>query len=251
MLSLSTAVTGLLFRAGVTPAASVRTPREVFQEIYWVFLVLGTIVGVIVIVYTLYNAYKYRDGDGDGTDADVDRPTLGEIPTGGGGGRKLFLSFGLSTIIVVSLIIWTYGTLLYVEDGPADVEDRMEVEVVGYQFGWEFVYPNGNTSDGTLRVPEDTAIELQVTSRDVFHNFGIPAFKIKADAIPGHHTDTWFVAEETGTYEAKCYELCGAGHSYMNATVEVMEKDEFESWYANTTASNDTATDATTTTTGH
>ena len=220
------------------------TRVEVFREIYWVFLVLGTIVGIVVITYMLYNAYAYRAGR-DEDDAAFDAPTLGEIPTGGGGGKKLFLSFGISAVIVVSLIAWTYGTLLYVEqDSPVDSGDYIEVEVVGYQFGWQFVYPNGHTTDGILRVPADTAVKLNVTSRDVFHTFGAPELRVKTDAIPGQRTDTWFIANETGTYTAQCYELCGAGHSLMNAEIVAMERSAYEEWYDNTSAPNETESDA-------
>ena len=215
------------------------TRVDVFREIYTVFLVLGTLVGIVVIGYMVYNAYKYRDGNGRKRDSDT--PSLGELPTGSGGGRKLFLSFGLSTVIVVSLIVWTYGTLLYVETSPPDEDqEALEVEVVGYQFGWDFVYPNGHTTD-TLRVPEDERVHLKVTAEDVFHNFGVPELRVKTDAIPGQYTDTWFVADETGTYEARCFELCGAGHSYMTADVVVMEPDEYESWYQDANGSDSSA----------
>jgi len=223
---------------GVVPRGS---RVEVFQQIYQVFLWLGTLVGVVVISYMLWKAYKYRAGSDNAPD-DVERPQLGELPSGSGGGRKLFLSFGMSAIIVISLIAWTYGTLLYVESSPTPEsevgpgDEQLTVTVVGYQFGWDFVYPNGHESD-VLRVPADTTIRLQVTSEDVFHNFGIPAFRVKSDAIPGETTDTWFIAEETGTYEAQCYELCGVGHSYMNAEVEVMEPSAFQDWYAGTNES--------------
>lgn len=212
---------------------------DVFQRIYWVFLVLGTLVSIVVIGYMLQKAYRYREKGGED---EYDRPQLGEMPQGGGGGKKLFLSFALSTIIVVTLIAWTYGTLLYVEQGaaqepPGDAEP-IEVHVVGYQFGWEFTYTNvpdhqdGLTVNNELVVPEDRMIRLTVTSRDVFHNFAIREFRVKADAIPGQVTDSWFVAEETGEYDAVCYELCGTGHSYMVGTVEVTDEGSFEEWYS-------------------
>lgn len=213
------------------------TRVQVFQRIFWVFLILGTLVGIVVIVYMLWKAYKYRE-DGDEVAADEDRPTVGELPTGGGGGRKLILSFSLSAIIVISLIIWTYGTLLYVEEAPAQQTNAIEIEVHGFQFGWRFVYTdvpdheNGLETQGEFRVPAGKMIKLSVTSDDVFHNFGIPDQRIKADAIPGSTTDTWFKESETGTFEAQCYELCGAGHSYMTAELVVVEPDEFSSWYS-------------------
>lgn len=229
----------------------IRAPAEVFQRIFLVFLGLGTLVGTVVISYTLYNAYKYRYREDADPRPDADRPELGEVPEGGGKGKKLFLSFGLSAIIVLSLVAWTYGALVMVEDGgvaqaEGDV-DSIDVRVEGYQFGWEFIYPNGNTSD-TLRVPEDRTVRLTVTSRDVFHNFGIPAFKMKTDALPGQTTDTWFQPNETGTYQAQCFELCGAGHSAMNANVSVMEPEAYEQWYANTTSDDAASGNATGTT---
>jgi len=209
---------------------------NVFESIYWVFVVLGTLVGVVVIGYMLYNAYRYREGGHHDDEGDADRPALGEIPTGGGKGRKLFLSFGLSAVVVISLIVWTYGTLLYVESPVAAQEadeEELEIQVVGRQFSWEFIYPNGHSSF-ELVVPEDTRVRLVVTSEDVFHNFGIPALRAKTDAIPGQTTETWFIADQPGEYQAHCYELCGAGHSGMNANVVVMQEAAYEEWYANT-----------------
>jgi cytochrome c oxidase subunit 2 len=222
---------------GIVPTGS---RAFVFERIFRVFLLLGALVGVVVVAYLLYNASRYRAGR-PGDVANL--RTLGELPTGGGGGGKLFLSFGLSAVIVVSLVGWTYVTLLYVEqDAPTDQADAIEVEVVGYRFGWEFVYPNGHTTTGTLRVPEGRTVKLVATSRDVFHTFGIPSHNVKTDAIPGRETETWFVPDDPGRYTARCYELCGAGHSAMQATVIVMEPPAYDAWYENTTAGNATTT---------
>ena len=229
-MTLSHGLPTVLAQSGLIPRG---TRVFVFDRIFTVFLLLGTLVGIVVIAYMLYNAYKYRD---TGEEDDLDRPVLGELPEGGGKGKKLFTSFALSAVIVISLVAWTYGTLLYVEEGPS-AADSLEVEVEGYQFGWRFTYPNGHTTDGVLRVPADQGVRLQITSADVFHNFGIPELKVKSDAIPGQTSETWFIAEEPGTYTANCYELCGAGHSYMTADVVVMEPDEYRAWYNDTNAS--------------
>lgn len=228
--------TGPLQIGGIVPRG---TRVNVFDTIFQAFLVLGTIVGVVVIAYALWNAYKYRAGADAGKKGDGDRPQLGEIPQGGGGGKKLLLSFSLSAIIVISLVIWTYGTLLYVENAAAQGQaggtgEALDVEVTGFQFGWRFTYPNGYQTSGTLRVPVDRTIRIEVTSDDVFHNFGVPGLRVKTDAMPGQTTKTWFRADQTGTYEAQCYELCGAGHSYMTAEVVVMEPQAFQDWYENT-----------------
>jgi cytochrome c oxidase subunit 2 len=236
------------------------TRDQVFAEIYWVFTILGTLVGAVVIGYMLYNAYKYRD---DGGDSEMkDRPQVGEIPSGSGKGRKLFLSFAISAVIVISLIVGTYGSLLYVENAAAgdngatvDGEDAMEVMVVGYRFNWTFAYPGGDesvqTADGTienvtlsdnLHVPTDRKVQLNVTSRDVHHNIGVPELRAKTDAIPGQNTYTWLEATEAGNrYAAKCYELCGSQHSYMVSYVLTETPEEFRTWYNETSSTNTSA----------
>lgn len=224
---------------GVGAVASLsRTQVDVFTELYLAFLVLGTIVGVVVISYLLYNAYKYRtdapDADGkydievdDDEDDGVVRPQLGEIPSSAKGGKKLFLSFGISAIIVLGLIIYSYSLLLYVED-TGDVEPDIEVEVEGFQFGWGYEYDNGFSTNGELVAPEDSVVALEVTSRDVMHNYGIPGLRAKTDAMPGQTTDTWFQADDPGEYEAICYELCGNGHSSMREDVLIVPTDVWE-----------------------
>ena len=219
-------------------SGSWRTQSEVFSEIFLVFLAIGTVVGVVVIAYTLYNGYRYRD-TGEETDG-CEAPQLGELPTGQDGkSKKLFLSFGLSAIIVISVVVYSYTLLLYVESGPSsevETEGNMDVQVTGFQFGWQFEYPNGQTELNTLRVPagENQVIRLQITSRDVMHNFGVTELRIKSDAIPGETSEEWFLADEPGSYTIECFELCGIGHSQMSGEIIVMEPDEFNEWYDGT-----------------
>lgn len=217
------------------------TRVDVFDRIFVVFLGLGALIGIVVVAYILYNAYKYRD-DGATDSEEENLPTLGELPTGGKGGRKLFVSFFLSAIIVISLVIWTYTMLLYVEAGPDQPgEDALEVDVEGQSFSWTFVYENGvetTSADDGLVVPADTPIWVNVTSTDVWHAFGIPEERVKADALPGETARTWFMPEgpadgqEQVTYEnaIECFELCGPGHSNMKSDLTVMEEDAYEEW---------------------
>ncbi|MEF8821576.1 MAG: cytochrome c oxidase subunit II [Halovenus sp.] len=242
------------------PVAQVdQTQVNVFDSLYDVFVALGTLIGVLVITYMVYNAYKYRSGGADAEgrydieeedlegDYDVSRPQRGEIPTGKGkgGGKKLFMSFGLSAFLVLGLIIYSYSLLLAVEDTSQNQEDALEIEVTGYQFGWDYEYTGSGLESGdydvnidgveadddALVVPRGEVIQLNVTSRDVMHNYGIPEFRAKTDAMPGDYTQTWFQPEKTGVYRANCYELCGQGHSNMHGDVVVLEPDEFRQWY--------------------
>ena len=233
---------------------------EVFEEIFFVFLSLGTLVGIVVVSYTLWNVYKYRD-DGSDPDEEFDAPVVGELPTGQGGpkAKKLFLSFGLSAVVVISLVVYAYGILLYVEYVFFfEQKTAYEITVEGYQFGWEYIYPNGHSEMSELVVPADQRIDLTVTSRDVWHNFGSSELRIKSDAIPGEESETWFSvsSEEVeaqggeATYMVECFELCGSGHSAMKGQITVLPQDEWEEWYANTgsdaAAENSSSVEATT-----
>jgi cytochrome c oxidase subunit 2 len=223
-----------------------RAQSEVFSEIFFVFLAIGTTVGIVVVAYTLYHVYKYRDtgesGEDGGKDDGFDAPQLGELPRGqeGGKSKKLFMSFGLSAIIVISLVVYSYGLLLYVEQGPSEDIDAggetMDIEVTAYQFGWQFEYPNGHVEQNTLRVPQgaNRTIRLHVTSRDTWHALGVQSMHVKADAIPGQTDTTWFIPQETGTHQIECFELCGVGHSQMVGEIIIMEQSEFDDWYAET-----------------
>lgn len=228
---------------------ALRGRAEIFNEIFLVFLTIGTIVGVVVVLYTLYHVHKYRDTGDSAPDDGFEPPTLGELPgsVSSGKSKKLFVSFAISAVIVVSVVVYAYGLLLLVETTPDDVEiddnvDNMEIEVVGFQFGWEFHYPNGHVEFNTLRVPqgEDRVIRLEVTSRDVWHTFGVTELRIKADSIPGEYATTWFVPDEEGEFLIECFELCGVGHSVMHGEIQVMDEDEFNDWYEGTMDDNET-----------
>jgi len=127
----------------------------------------------------------------------------------------------LSAIVVISLVVYAYGILLYVEEGPdASDEDDIEITVTGYQFGWEYEYPNGHTTRNEMIVPADHRVNLDVTSSDVWHSFGSSELRIKSDAIPGDTSEVWFSvsseeveAQGEATFRVECFELCGAGHS--------------------------------------
>ncbi|HET6599305.1 MAG TPA: cytochrome c oxidase subunit II [Burkholderiaceae bacterium] len=84
--------------------------------------------------------------------------------------------------------------------------------------------------DNPLVVPVDKKIRIITTANDVIHAFGIPAFGIKQDAIPGFVRDTWFRATKVGTYYGQCYELCGTEHAYMPIQVNVVSAADYTKW---------------------
>ena len=113
---------------------------------------------------------------------------------------------------------------------PPPNSNAVEIEIVAFQWGWEFIYPEANvTSSSTLALPANTDVFLHITSRDVIHAVHVPTLGLKQDAFPGQY-NTLKTNAEPGTYQLYCAEFCGAGHSNMLANMTVMPQDEYQQW---------------------
>jgi len=88
--------------------------------------------------------------------------------------------------------------------------------------------------DHPLVVPVGKKIRIITTATDVIHSWGVPAFGVKQDAIPGFVRDTWFRADQVGTYHGQCTELCGQEHAFMPIVVQVMSTEDYAAWVAQT-----------------
>jgi cytochrome c oxidase subunit II len=84
--------------------------------------------------------------------------------------------------------------------------------------------------DNPVVVPVNKKIRIVTTATDVIHAWGVPAFSVKQDAIPGFVRDTWFRAEKIGTYRGNCYELCGKEHAFMPIVVNVVSNEDYAKW---------------------
>jgi cytochrome c oxidase subunit II len=117
--------------------------------------------------------------------------------------------------------------------------DALEISVNSQQYVWRYDYEGQKDqlfSFHTLYVPVNRTVTLTVESADVVHSWWVPKLGGKVDAVPGHQNETWFRAEEEGTYDGVCAELCGEGHADMRTRVEVLPVDEYEAWVAQQTA---------------
>ncbi len=81
-------------------------------------------------------------------------------------------------------------------------------------------------------VPVNKVVHVIVTASDVIHNWTIPAFGSKVDAVPGRTTATWFRAKQEGVYFGQCSELCGKDHAFMPIAVRVVKDQVFNDWMA-------------------
>jgi cytochrome c oxidase subunit II len=130
----------------------------------------------------------------------------------------------------------------------------LTIKAIGNQWYWEYEYPDHGIQfvsnilpdadarargeprllavDQRVVVPVGATVKVLVTSNDVVHSWGVPAFWAKIDAVPGRVNETWFRAERPGLYYGQCFELCGARHAYMPIAVEVVSPQQFAAWVA-------------------
>jgi cytochrome c oxidase subunit 2 len=86
--------------------------------------------------------------------------------------------------------------------------------------------------DNPVVVPVGKKVRIITTANDVIHAWWVPALGIKQDAIPGFVRDTWFKADNPGTYRGQCAELCGKDHGFMPIVVEAVSPEQYASWVA-------------------
>jgi cytochrome c oxidase subunit 2 len=87
-------------------------------------------------------------------------------------------------------------------------------------------------TDAPVVVPAGKVVRMLITSDDVIHSWAVPSLGIKTDAVPGRLNETWFLANEPGTYYGQCSELCGERHAFMPIEVKAVTEAEYEDWLA-------------------
>ncbi len=87
-------------------------------------------------------------------------------------------------------------------------------------------------ADNAMVVPVGATVVVTVTGGDVIHNWNVPAFGVKQDAVPGRLAQLWFNAEAEGVYFGQCAELCGKDHAFMPINVRVVSPEEYQAWVA-------------------
>ena len=81
---------------------------------------------------------------------------------------------------------------------------------------------------GVLHVPVNRPVVVQLSSKDVIHSFGVPALRVKQDAIPGLLTPVWFTPTAVGEFDIACSQLCGMAHYRMRGSLIVESEADFE-----------------------
>jgi cytochrome c oxidase subunit II len=161
------------------------------------------------------------------------RRTPYEIPRPIAGSHKLETIWTIIPFLI-AMTMFAWGARVYFAQYKAPA-DAVEIYVVGKQWMWKLQHATGQREINQLHVPVGRKIKLIMTSEDVIHDFFVPAFRTKADVVPGKYTTLWFEATTPGTYHLFCAEYCGMNHSGMTGSVVVMEPREFDNWLSGNT----------------
>jgi cytochrome c oxidase subunit 2 len=171
----------------------------------------------------------------------------------------------IPTAIFLTLAIWGNRVWSELTQSPVP-ENAVSVDIVSYQFGWDFRYAGADNKLGDcaanlfttenkfgvnqndpagkddftateLVIPAGRPVHVLLRSRDVIHSFYVPSFRLYQDAVPGR-TIKWvqFTAKRPAELELACSQLCGTGHYNMKAKIRILPEEEFNKWYAEKSA---------------
>jgi cytochrome c oxidase subunit II len=227
-----------------SPESGPSKNAEDIDSLFKISLYVGIVIFLLVECTLIYSLVKFR-ARRDGAEAAQIR---GNTPL------EVSWTIGAALILVVLATV-TFVFLPGIKDPPDSKADALElsegvdyatinqkeppsgealrIRVNAQQYLWRYDYEGQEDqlfSFHTLYVPVNTTVTLKIFSQDVVHSWWVPKLAGKADAVPGHENETWFRAEEEGTYEGVCAELCGEGHADMRTRVVVLPVDEYEAW---------------------
>ena len=186
------------------------------DQLYWFIIGVTAFFGILVSVVVVYFAVKYRTDD----PLAVGAPITGSIP--------LELAWSIIPFLI-SIVIFVWASQVFF-DLYRPPDQTLEIYATGKRWMWKFQHLDGKAEINELHVPVGRPVKVTFTSEDVLHSLYFPAFRTKADAIPGRYSSVWFDATKVGTSHIFCAEYCGTRHSGMIGTVHVMEPADYQAW---------------------
>jgi cytochrome c oxidase subunit II len=173
----------------------------------------------LVVVFMLYALFVFRHRKGEPEDKE------GEYFH-----SNVRLEIAWTVIPLIFVVFFSVEATRILVDITRPMPNEYVIEVEGFQWGWNFRYPETGLVTQELVLPVDQPILLEMTSLDVLHNFFVPEFRVKQDLVPGQTTRLRFTPTEVDEYRMICAELCGFNHTGMIAPVRVVSQDEFAMW---------------------
>jgi cytochrome c oxidase subunit 2 len=193
------------------------------DHLYKVLIVVSVPVFVTVMIIVLFSVVNFRMRPGE---ENLDGPPIH------GNTRLEIIWTAIPAVMLVALCSYAWVVLTDIEKPQAN---EMRVNVTGQQFAWTFEYPQAAgkpVKSNVLVLPENQPVRFYVKALDVIHDFWVPAFRMKIDAVPGIETKYRITPTRLGTYPVVCAELCGLGHSVMRSTARVVAPADFKTWLA-------------------
>src|SRR6188474_1558630 len=172
-------------------ASSVATEMDL---LYLFITAISAFFVVLVAALVVVFAVKFRRRRPNDVGADIHGSLVLEL-------SWTFIPF------VLAMIMFVWGADLFFRLSRPPV-DAMEIYAVGKQWMWKVQHPEGVREINELHVPINRNVRLTIGSEDVLHDYYIPAFRVKMDAVPGKLTTMWFNATKAGTYHIFCAEYC-------------------------------------------
>ena len=196
--------------------AQASTLAPEIDNLYLGIIAITAFFAVVVVIFVVYFAIKYRYDTGE----KVGAPIHWSVP----------LELGWSLIpffISIGIFVWASVVFFHIVRAP---DQTLEVYSTGKRWMWRFQHIDGQREINELHVPVGRPVRVVFTSEDVLHDLFIPAFRVKADAVPGRYSAIWFEPTQVGEYHIFCAEYCGTRHSGMVGTVYVMEPADYQAW---------------------
>ena len=190
--------------------------------LYLYMVLVSAFFSLLVAFLIIFFAVKYRNKPGSGVPVQSDEHSIG----------GMILEIAWSVIpLGISLVMFAWGaSIMFSESRPP--ADALNIYVTGKRWMWKVQHLEGAREINELHIPVGKDIRLTMTSEDVIHDFFVPAFRTKADVLPGRYTTEWFRPTKIGAYHIFCAEYCGTKHSGMIGTVYVMTVDDYNTWLA-------------------
>jgi cytochrome c oxidase subunit II len=221
----------ITFQNSVTPIA------DQIHGFHNLLLVLITVIVVFVLGLLIWVAIKHN-AKANPTPSRTSHHTLLEV------------AWTIVPVLILLVIAIPSFRLLYAQyDFP---KADLTIKATGHQWYWSYSYPDHGgfgfdslmideadlkpgqprllATDNEVVVPVNKVTHILLAADDVIHNWTIPAFGVKVDAVPGRVTRLWFQPRETGVYYGQCSELCGERHAFMPIQVRVVSDQEFAAW---------------------
>jgi cytochrome c oxidase subunit 2 len=187
--------------------------------------VIAILVGIFIMVATVYVAIKFRRRPGN------------ENPKQVHGNTRLEIGWTIVPALILAIIaVPSVAAIFKLAENPGP--KALQVTVVGKQWWWEFQYPDAKVvSADELVIPAGRPVFIHLTACaatiggcNVIHSFWVPELAGKKDVVPGHDNTMTIEADKPGTYLGQCAEYCGLSHANMRFRVIAKSADDFDQW---------------------